>query len=156
MSTLNEDFVDLLDALDAANVEYVLVGAHAMAAHGVARATGDLDVLLRASPANGRRVIEALIAFGAPVDAHGIGPNDFAVVGAVYQMGLPPRRIDLLTRIDGVSFQEVWHGRARVPYANRTIDVIGLAELARNKAATGRTKDLLDLELLREAGLIAR
>lgn len=103
---LNDDFGDLLRALLAAQVEFVIVGAHALAAHGFPRATGDLDVLVEPSPTNSERVIEALNAFGAPLSAHGTSRTDFEVPDNV-QIGLPPRRIDLMTAISGVSFEEV-------------------------------------------------
>ncbi|MFK7926580.1 MAG: hypothetical protein AB8H79_00210 [Myxococcota bacterium] len=150
---LNEDFEDLLDALEEASVRYVVVGAHALAAHGVARATADIDILVQAGAANAKRVYDALVTFGAPIEQHGITAQDFEVEGDVYQMGLPPRRIDLLTRIDGVSFEQAWNGRKEVTYAGRRLLVLGLHEFITNKRAAGRPKDLADLELLRAAGV---
>src|ERR1041384_6826048 len=111
---LNEDFLDLLRALREAEVEFVVVGAHAMAVHGVPRATGDLDVVVRSSAENAARLVVALRAFGAPLDAHGVAEADFASPGAVYQLGLPPRRIDLLTSLTGVDFEEAWAGRVDI------------------------------------------
>lgn len=105
---LNEDFADMLHCLGEAGVEFVIVGAHALAAHGIARATGDIDIFVKPSAENAERVLAALTAFGAPLDSHGIAPADFARPGLVYQIGLPPRRIDLLTEISGVSFDEAW------------------------------------------------
>lgn len=95
--SLNEDFREMLAALLKARVEFVLVGAHALAAHGLPRATGDIDIFVRPSDDNARRLIEALTDFGAPIAAHNIKASDFAVPGNVYQIGLPPRRIDILT-----------------------------------------------------------
>jgi hypothetical protein len=95
----------MLDALARARVEFVVVGAHAMAAHGYARATGDIDILVRPERENAARVLLALEAFGAPIDAHGVTQTDFERPGNVYQIGLPPRRIDLLTAISGVTFE---------------------------------------------------
>ena len=92
----------MLLCLQRASVEFVLVGAHALAAHGIARATGDIDIFVRPSPDNAVRVVQALVDFGAPIAAHNIGTHDFTVPGTVYQIGLPPRRIDLLTEISGV------------------------------------------------------
>jgi len=154
--TLNEDFTDLLDALDETGADYVVVGAHAMAAHGVPRATGDLDVLVRASQENAQAVFRALLLFGAPIEQHHIDSDDFAHPGDVYQMGLPPRRIDILTSIDGVSFEQVWSNRVVTRYEGRSVPVIGVRELVDNKRACGRPKDLLDLELLATAGLMRR
>lgn len=141
---LFEDPRDLLDALDDAGAEYVVVGAHALAAHGLPRATADFDVLVRPTPENARRIVRALTAFGAPLQAHGIGEEDFARGGTVYQLGLPPRRIDLLTRISGVEFEDAWASRLVVVIEGRQVPVLGRAALIRNKRASGRPKDLLD------------
>lgn len=93
----NADFADLIRAMTRAGVEFLIVGAHALAAHGVVRSTGDLDVLVRPTNKNAARVYAALRDFGAPVEAHGVQPTDFASPGTVYQLGLPPRRIDAST-----------------------------------------------------------
>lgn len=151
--SLNEDFEDLLDALDEARVRYLIVGAHALAAHGIPRATGDIDILVQAERGNAARVYEALVQFGAPIEQHRITPADFEVEGDVYQMGLPPRRIDLLTRIDGVTFDEAWEGRDVLTYEGRRLAVLSVRDLVRNKRAAGRPKDLADLELLRSVGV---
>lgn len=145
----NEDFADALAALLDAGAEFLVVGAHAMAVHGVPRATGDLDILVRASGANARKVLAALRAFGAPVDSHGVTEADLATRGTVYQIGLPPRRIDILTEISGVSFDDAWESRASIVVGARLIPVLGRDALARNKQAAGRDKDLADLRLLR-------
>lgn len=145
---LNEDFVDLLRALLAANVEFVIVGAHALAAHGLPRATGDLDVLVRATAENAVRVLEALRTFGAPIAAHGVRAADFEVGDNVYQIGLPPRRIDLLTSISGVSFDEANASRVFVVLEGMTLPVIGLKALVANKRATARPKDIVDADAL--------
>jgi len=147
---LNPDFVDLLEALREADVEFVIVGAHAMAAHGVPRATGDLDVLVRPTRENARRVLEGLRRFGAPVDAHGITEEDFVTPGTVYQIGLPPRRIDILSSISGVSFDEAASERLVVEVDGLDLGFIGRRALLDNKRATGREKDLLDVKLLEE------
>jgi hypothetical protein len=145
---LNVDFADLLEALTDARVEFIVVGAHALAVHGITRATGDLDVLVRPTATNAERVLLALRAFGAPLVQHGVTEADFAVPGTVYQMGLPPRRIDLLTQISGVDFEEAWQGRAVVSVAGRSIAFLGRGALLKNKRAAARPKDLLDVELL--------
>jgi hypothetical protein len=148
---LNEDFRDLLQELLEAGVDFAVVGAHALAAHGVSRATGDLDVLLRPDPENAARVMRALARFGAPIAAHGVVAEDFAQGGNVYQMGQPPARIDLLTAIDGVSWEEVARGRFYRDLAGLRVPFLGREQLIQNKAATGRAKDALDLVLLEEA-----
>lgn len=150
---LNEDFRDLLEAFVQEEVDFANVGAHALAVHGVPRATGDLDVLVRADDANAVRVLRALSAFGAPVEQHAFTADDFAREGNVYQMGQPPRRIDVLTSIDGVDYASIAQGRVLARVDGLEVPVIGLQELRRNKRAAGRPKDLLDLALLAEAGL---
>lgn len=147
---LNEDFLDMLDALSDAQVEFVVVGAHALAAHGIARATGDIDLFVRANPDNAERIMRALQAFGAPVTQHGVSPDDFSAPDLVYQLGLPPRRIDLLTSISGVSFDEAWASRIELHVHGRTIAFLGRAMLLQNKRASGRPKDLLDVRSLEE------
>lgn len=149
---LNDDFVDLLRAFDDAGVDYVVVGAHALAAYGVVRATGDLDVFVRPDPEVAVRVIAGLRAFGAPLVAHGVGVDDFARPGTVYQMGLVPRRIDVLTEISGVSFEEAVREAIRLEVRGVTLRVIGRAALLTNKRASARPKDLEDVRLLDAAG----
>lgn len=149
-AALNDDFLDLLIELDEAGAEYLIVGAHALAVHGVARATGDLDVFLRQSVENAARVLHALRLFGAPVDTHRLAADDLTRPGTVYQIGLPPRRIDLITSIDGCDFAEAWAGRVEIEVGGRRMPFLGRRELLINKRASGRAKDLLDLELLAE------
>lgn len=148
---LNADFLDMLDALEEAGTSYIVVGAHAMAVHGVPRATGDLDIFVEPSADNAGRVADALRSFGAPLDIHGVGEADFAQPGTVYQLGLPPRRIDLMTAISAVPFREAWESRVEVEVEGRRIPFLGRQSLIANKRASGRTRDLLDIELLREA-----
>lgn len=143
------DFQDMIAAMLAAGARFIVVGAHAMAAHGVPRATGDFDLFIEPEPTNAQRVMAALRDFGAPLDAHGIQEADLAAPGLVYQIGLPPRRIDLLTSIDGVTFDAAWAGRIQVAVDGLKLPVLGRAELIANKQATGRAKDRIDLELLR-------
>lgn len=145
---LLEDSRDLLSALDEAGAEYVIVGAHALAAHGLPRATGDFDVLVRPTAENARRVVRALLAFGAPLHAHGVTEGDFGQPGTVYQLGLPPRRIDLLTQLSGVDFDEAWATRIIVDVDGRQLPVLGRAALLKNKRAAGRDKDLVDVKEL--------
>ena len=122
-----------------------------MAVHGVPRATGDLDVWVATDPANADRVWAALSRFGAPVAAMGVGREDLTRPDQVVQIGLPPRRIDILTSISGVSFDEAWKGRVTHEIGGLPVPFLGRAELVRNKRATGRTKDRADLEALGEA-----
>jgi len=119
-----------------------------MAVHGVPRATGDLDIWVRADAANADRVFRALIDFGAPVEAMGMSVLDLATPGLVYQIGLPPRRIDILTEVSGIAFDEAWSGRCSQTLDGIEVPFLGRAALLRNKKATGRAKDLLDIDLL--------
>lgn len=151
---LNEDFVDILECLRESGAEFLIVGAHALAVHGVARATGDLDLLVRPVPENARRVLEALRAFGAPVQVHGLTLADLTTEGTVYQVGLPPRRIDIITAIDGVGFEDAWASRTTRNAAGLALPFLGLDALIENKRAAGRAKDLADVAALRELGLV--
>ena len=144
----NEDFVDLLDTFAQEHVEFVIVGAFALAIHGVPRATGDIDILVRPTTENAERVILALTRFGAPLEAARVTAADFARPGVVYQMGLPPRRIDLLTEISGVSFEDAWSDRLTRVIDGRDRPFLGLETLLRNKRASGRPKDLVDIDAL--------
>lgn len=145
---LNADFLDLLAAFSRARVEFIVVGAHALAVNGVVRATGDLDVWIRPSVENARRVVAALQDFGAPLAQHGVTEADFGRAGTVYQMGLPPRRIDVLTHISGVEFDEAWADHRALTVGGSSVAFLGRGALIKNKRATGRTKDLVDVELL--------
>lgn len=147
---LNPDFLDLLLQFRRNGVEFVVVGAHALAAHGIPRATGDLDVFVRPDKANAAKVVAALAAFGAPLAQHQVTEVDFARPGNVYQLGLPPRRIDVLTSISGVDFTAAWSGRIELAVAGGPIAFLGRAELVQNKTAAARPKDLLDVQRLLE------
>ncbi len=148
MLGLNDDFRDLLAALARNEAVYLVVGAHAMAVHGVPRATGDLDVWVRPDAANAARVLHALIEFGAPVEPMGVTERDLAIPGIVYQIGLPPRRIDILTEISGIDFGTAWASRIDQILDGFVVPFLGREALVRNKRASGRTKDLADVELL--------
>lgn len=141
---MNQDFVDLLRAFVAHEVRFLIVGAYALALHGRPRATGDMDVWVDATPENAPRIMRALAAFGAPMDS--IAEADFAVPGVVYQIGVAPGRIDILTGLTGISFAEAWPGRLRHPFGDVEVDFIGRESFIRNKRATGRAKDLGDIE----------
>lgn len=145
-----DDFVDLVACLRAEGCDFLVVGAHALAAHGAPRATGDLGVLVRPDPVNAQRVFRALVRFGAPVTAHGVGPEDFVRPGTVYQLGLPPNRIDILTEISGVEFDEAARETVTGHLGPEVVHCIGLDAMIRNKRASGRAKDLADAETLEE------
>jgi hypothetical protein len=141
---MNPDFVDLLRAFAGADVRFMIVGAYALAVHGRPRATGDLDIWIDATPENAARVMQALGAFGAPLGE--INEADFARPGVVYQIGVPPGRIDIITDLTGLTFEQVWPDRIRRPFGEVEADFIDRASFLRNKRATGRLKDLSDIE----------
>lgn len=147
-SALPTDFRDLLIALSDADAEFVVVGGYAVAAHGYVRATEDLDVLVRPSQENASKVFRALADFGAPVAAHGVTEGLFAKPGYGYRMGIKPNLIELLTEIDGVSFDDAIRDHRAVSVEGRTVPVIGRRALLANKRAAGRPKDLADVEWL--------
>lgn len=143
---LNPDFRDMLRALNDADADFLVVGAYAVAAHGHPRATGDLDIWVRADVDNAPKVLAALSAFGAPMDQ--ISEDDFASPSVVFQIGVPPGRIDILTDISGVDFGTAWDARMSITIDGITFPVLGRADLVANKRATGRPKDLADLDAL--------
>ena len=145
---MNPDFVDLLHAFIARDVRFLIVGAYALGAHGRPRATGDLDVWIDPTPDNAGRVMQALADFGAPPGQ--VSADDFSRPGVVFQMGLPPRRIDLLTALTGLTFAEAWPNRLRSEFGPVPADFIGRDDFIRNKRATGRPRDLGDLDALGE------
>ena len=143
---MNRDFSDILSALSAEGVDYLLVGAYALAAHGLPRATGDIDIWIRPTAENATRVFEALKRFGAPLQ--GLRPEDLTQAGTVFQIGVAPVRIDILTAIDGVQFDEAWSRRSDRSVEGLTVPVIGRADLIKNKRATGRARDAADADQL--------
>jgi hypothetical protein len=143
---MNQDFVDLLRAFVAHDVRFLVVGAYALGVHGRPRATGDLDVWIDATPSNAGRVMQALAVFGAPLAD--VSAADFAQPGIVFQMGLPPSRIDVLTEITGVAFADAWSTRVSAPFGPVQVNVIGREAFIANKRATGRARDLGDVESL--------
>jgi hypothetical protein len=145
---MNRDFRDLLRAFIDHDVDFIVVGAHALAAHGHVRATKDLDVWIRAEPVNAARVLEALRAFGAPL--FDLVAGDLATPGVVFQIGVAPVRIDVLTDIDGVSFDEAWPDRVLFTVGDLTVPVLSRRHLLANKKASGRLQDLADVERLEQ------
>jgi len=148
---VNRDFRDLLAAFLEAGVRFLVVGAHAMAVHGVPRATGDLDVWIAPDAGNVDRAWAALLRFGAPLAAMGVTRADLGRPDQVVQVGLPPRRIDILTSISGLGFEDAWPDRVTHETEGLAVPFLGRAALVRNKRASGRAKDLADLEALGES-----
>ncbi len=143
---MSSDYRDLLREFNVHDVEYLVVGAHALAAHGHPRATKDLDVWVRPHPENALRALDALRAFGAPLQD--LTPSDLASPGVFFQIGVPPLRIDVLTQIDGVEFEEAWRARTSATFEGEPIHILSRADLVRNKRASGRLQDLADVERL--------
>lgn len=143
---MNPDFRDMLSALSAEGVEYLLVGAYAVAVHGHPRATGDLDLWIRPTEENAEKTFRALRRFGAPLGDLDVA--DLAKPGTVFQIGVAPRRIDFLTEIDAVAFDEAWASRRTTDVDGLEVPVLGFDALVRNKRATGRPRDLADAEQL--------
>jgi len=143
---VNRDFVEMLAALCAAGADFLLVGAHALAVHGVPRATGDLDLWVRPTPENASRVWRALVAFGAPL--LDLRMEDLHTSDLVYQIGLPPCRIDFLTSISGVDFDSAWKNRLEFVVEGLTISCLSRHDFLRNKRAAGRPRDLADIAML--------
>jgi hypothetical protein len=145
---MNPDFLDMLSALNEAGAEYVIVGAHAVAAHGSPRATGDLDLWIRATRENAERVLEALRRFGAPL--YDLTVEDLSSPDVVFQIGVPPVRIDILTSVSGLTFDTAWKRKTEIKIEHLRAFCIGKEDLIANKLAVGRPKDLADVAALRE------
>ncbi|HEX7243186.1 MAG TPA: nucleotidyl transferase AbiEii/AbiGii toxin family protein [Longimicrobiaceae bacterium] len=148
---LNPDYRDILSELSGAGAEFLVVGAFAMAAHSMPRATGDLDLWIRPDAENARRVWTALARFGAPVGE--ITYEELTEPGLFLQIGVAPVRIDLLTEIDGVSFGDAWEDRTERDLEGVRVPVISRRHLLINKKATGRPKDLADVAWIEEQGI---
>lgn len=151
---LTGDWSEFLRLLQKHHVRFLIVGAHALAAHGRPRFTGDFDLFVEATPANARRVYAALCEFGVGAL---VAWDFFASPGgngaAGLTIGVPPMRLDVLKSISGVSFAEAWRSRVSVRFEGKSVAVIGLDAYVKNKRAAGRAKDLLDVALLEESGV---
>jgi hypothetical protein len=140
---MNQDFVEMLAALSEAGAEFMIVGAHAVAVYASPRATGDLDIWVNSTLDNAQRVWTALVAFGAPLDQLTLA--DLTSDDIVFQIGVPPKRIDIITGVLGVEFEQAWPRRNTVELAGQSIPVIGRGDLIASKRMTGRQRDLADL-----------
>jgi hypothetical protein len=143
---LNEDYKDMLLALSDEKAKFLLVGAYAMAAHGYPRATMDIDIWVLPSPENADAVIRALSRFGAPL--HNLTKEDLQKDGTIFQIGVAPRRIDLITAASGLQFEEVYRRSLSVNIEGIEVHIPSIDDLILNKRASGRTKDLADAEAL--------
>ncbi|MBX3133419.1 MAG: hypothetical protein KF689_08570 [Gemmatimonadaceae bacterium] len=145
---LSPDFRDIVAAFLDEDVQFLLVGAHALAIHGVPRATGDLDLFVARTDENATRVWRALVKFGAPLEALKIERGDLLKSHAVFQIGQPPNRIDVMTGISGVEFDEAWAQRVVGNFEGREVGFLSREHLIKNKSSTGRNKDRGDLDML--------
>jgi len=144
MIRLPQDFSEFLKLLNSNDVEYLLVGGYAVNSYGLARSTGDMDIWIRSSDANAEKLVQALKQFGFS----GITPELFTVLDQIIRMGVPPLRLEILTSASGVDFEECYARRQIVEMEDLSVPVISLEDLKRNKRASGRFKDLADLEAL--------
>ena len=145
----NPDFSDLFSELSAAGADFIVVGAHAVMFYAAPRYTKDLDIWVRPSRENAERVYRALAAFGAPLDE--LAVDDLAVEGTVFQLGMAPNRVDVVTSITGVDFAGAWQRKVATTYGQVPIHVLAIDDLMVNKRAVGRPQDLIDLEHLERA-----
>lgn len=145
---LSQDLNELLESFLSRKVNFIVVGAHALAFHGVPRFTGDLDLLVERENNNARRILGALTDFG--FGGLGLTERDFTAPDQVIQLGNPPSRVDMLTSISGVSWEEAEAGAVSGELGSLSVRFLGKGELIRNKRASGRTQDISDLERLGE------
>lgn len=146
MAKLQTDLREFIALLNSHDVEYVVVGGHAVAFHGHPRFTGDIDFLIRATTLNAHRVLNVLRTFG--FGSLGIAEVDLLAPGRIVQLGYPPNRIDILTSISGIDFDSAWEGRVQTSLDDQPVSLLGWDALLQNKQASGRPKDIADLEKL--------
>jgi len=145
---LNSDYKDILLSLSNRKVKFLLVGAYAMAAHGYPRSTMDIDLWVMADPENAILILEALEDFGTPTG--NLSPRDFLKKEMIFQIGVAPRRIDVLTSVDGLEFTEAFNNSEIIDIEGISVHVLSVQDLIKNKRVAGRTKDLADVEALEE------
>jgi len=146
---INQDYKEMLSILLDNEVKFLVVGAHATASHGyIRRATGDIDLWVEASKENSEKIYKSLAEFGAPGEHYNI--DTFEEKGVILQIGIAPRRIDIITNIDGVNFHEAWNNKKIVEIENLKIPILDKNDLIKNKLSTGRDKDILDARKLNE------
>jgi hypothetical protein len=145
---VQQDFRDLLELFNKHKVDFIIVGAYALGFHGAPRYTGDLDVFVRPDPINARSIMQALSEFG--FGSVGLSAADFEKEGKVIQLGLPPVRVDIITSITGVSWEQARLGRVKGQFGDLMVYFIGRDDFIENKRALGRKKDIADLEAVGE------
>ena len=146
---LNEDYKDMLQTLLNNEVKFLIVGAYALAAYGYPRATGDFDIWVEASAENSRKILSSLASFGTPTS--GLSEKTFMEKGMIFQIGVAPCRIDLITHIDGVDFNNAYPSRTTIVMEGLNLPFISKENLIKNKKSTGRDKDLVDAKYLEES-----
>ena len=147
---LNEDYKDMLQRLLDNEVKFLIVGAYALAVYGYPRATGDFGIWVEASLENSKKILSSLISFGSPTS--GLTENTFVQKGIIFQIGVAPRRIDLITHIDGVDFNNAYPSRTTIVMEGLNLPFISKENLIKNKKSTGRDKDIVDVKHLEENG----
>jgi len=145
---VQKDFRDLLELFNKQKVDYIIVGAYALGFHGAPRYTGDLDVFVKPDPTNARSIIKALTAFG--FGSVGLAATDFEEEGKIVQLGFPPVRVDIITSLTGVSWEQARAGRVKGEFGDLKVHYIGRDDFIENKRALGRKKDIADLEAIGE------
>ncbi len=145
---IQQDFRDLLELFNSNKVEYIIVGGYALAFHGAPRYTGDIDIYVKPDTGNAEQIMTALDEFG--FGSVGLAAADFVKPGQVVQLGVPPVRIDIITSIGGVSWDEAFAGRVAGRYGDVDVSYLGRAQFIQNKRSVGRKKDLADIEALNE------
>lgn len=143
----SQDFKEFIELLSKHKAEYLIVGGYAVGVHGHPRYTGDLDVWLNPSPENAELILKCVIEFG--FSSYGLSQSDFTKPGNVIQLGYPPLRIDLLTEIDGVTFDECYKNRKEVIIGDLKVNFIGYKDLLKNKKESGRPRDIDDIDNLK-------
>jgi len=143
---LNNDYKEMLQCLAAERVKFLLVGAYALAAHGYPRATMDIDIWVMPSPDNAEAVLQALSRFGAPL--HGLVPADLQKDDTIFQIGVAPRRVDIITGASGLDFEQAFTRSVEVEIEGIRVRIPSVDDLIQNKRASGRTKDIADAEAL--------
>jgi hypothetical protein len=138
----------MLQILLEEKVKFIVVGAYALSAHGYPRATGDIDIWIEPNSDNSKKLIRSLARFGAPL--FDVSEEDFTKEGTIFQIGVAPRRIDILTAIDGVEFQSANAHKLEILIDEMNIPVLSLQDLIKNKESTGREQDALDAKILKK------
>jgi len=145
---LNKDYKDILQIFLDNKAQFLVVGAYALGVYGYPRATGDIDLWIMASPDNAAKVYKSLIQFGAPMEQ--MNEKTFCEEGIIFQIGVAPRRIDVITKINGVDFQQAWSAKQEIVIDGLKVPFISKQDLIKNKESTGREKDRLDAQQLRK------